>query len=97
MGGGGRGGELFALVLLKRSVNQFPFIHLVTFNFARSYRRTIVASDFEVFRSKKQFCLLAVRGLGFPFKMNVQLGLGLKVSKTALQYSRRRRALRAHL
>ena len=40
--------ELLAFVLLMRSVSRFPFIQHMTFRLARSYRRTIVASNFGV-------------------------------------------------
>ena len=59
--------ELFAFVLPMGSVNRFPFIHHMTFSLARSYHRSIVASNCGVNAER------TVRNLKFAFQMKVYL------------------------
>ena len=71
--------KLLAFVLPIRSVHRFPFIYHMAFSLARSYHRTIVASNLRVnaIYIKKQFCLRTVRVLKSAFKMSVRLRPGI--------------------
>ena len=73
-----RGNKLPAFVLLKWSVNHFPFINHKTLSLALSYHRSITKFRVNSIYIKKQFCMRTVCVLEFAFKTSVQLKLSFK-------------------